>query len=114
MAYMNQEKKNALAPAIKEVLKKHGAKATIGVRHYMTLVVKVKANEQLGLAESRTINPYWYQEHYKDNATTIAFLDDLFAACNGQFEGSAYTNHNRSDIQTDYFDVGWYVDVEIV
>jgi hypothetical protein len=22
-------------------------------------------------------------------------------------------NHDRSDIQTDYFDVGWYVDVNI-
>ena len=34
------------------------------------------------------------------------FLDKAFAI---MFEG----NHDNSDIMTDYFDVGWYIDVNI-
>ena len=34
MAYMNQEKKKRLAPAIKEVLKKHNMKGTLSVQDY--------------------------------------------------------------------------------
>ena len=50
------------------------------------------------------VNPYWFHEHFSGQA--LAFLKEIFAAMN---EG----NHDRSDIQTDYFDVGWYVDVNI-
>ena len=37
------------------------------------------------------------------------FYEELLGAMNGV--GSKYSNHDNSDIQTDYFDVGWYVDV---
>jgi hypothetical protein len=53
---------------------------------------------------SLDVNPYWYQEHYSGKA--LSFLKEVFTAMN---KG----NHNNSDIQTDYFDVGWYVDVNI-
>jgi len=41
MAYMNQDKKKALVPQIKAVLKKYGVKGTIGVDNYSSLVVNV-------------------------------------------------------------------------
>ena len=41
MAYMNQEKKKELAPLIKSICKKHGIKATLGVRHYSELVLNI-------------------------------------------------------------------------
>ena len=124
MAHMNQEKKARLAPAIKAICKKYGVKASIAVRHHSTLVLNIKSGpidfirNFNDLAQVRwrepwaftpaknyiDVNPYWYQEHFEGVA--LAFLSELIPAMN---DG----NHDRSDIQTDYFDVGWYIDVNI-
>jgi hypothetical protein len=124
MAYMNQEKKAALAPTIKAILKKYGIKGSIAVRNHMTLVVNIKSGKidfienylqnndsfnadqvaYLRKEQCMDINPYWYQDHFTGDAK--AFLSELLPAMN-------VGNHNNSDIQTDYFDVGWYVDVNI-
>ena len=47
MAYISQEEKKELAPAIKAVAKKFGRKVTIGIRNHMDLVVKVKGAEDI-------------------------------------------------------------------
>ncbi len=125
MAYMSQERKAQLAPAIKAALKKYGMKGTISVRNHSSLVVNIKSGklDMIGNYNATTVqrqeqtarllgqardhldvNPYWYHEHFTDDAK--AFLTELFTAMNNG-------NHDRSDIQTDYFDVGWYVDVNI-
>lgn len=120
MAYMNQDKKAKIAPKVKSILKKYGVKGTLGVHNHSTLVLNVssgpidfisnfnKVNEDkwpVMKAENYLgINPYWYQEHFSGKA--LSFLKELLPAMN---EG----NHDRSDIQSDYFDVGWYVDVNI-
>lgn len=106
MAYMSQERKAQLAPAIKAICKKHGIKASIAVRHHSTLVVNIKSGKIDFGSNDRQVNPYWYHDHYKDNAPALAFLSELIPAMNAG-------NHDRSDIQTDYFDVGWYVDVNV-
>ena len=41
MAYISQEDKKELAPAIKKVLKDFGMKGSISIRHHMSLVVTV-------------------------------------------------------------------------
>jgi hypothetical protein len=51
-----------------------------------------------------TVNPYWYKDHYSGKA--LKFLSELIPVMN---DG----NHDRSDIMTDYFDVGWYIDINI-
>jgi len=104
MAYMNQEKKKELAPTIKEICKKHGIKATLGVKDYSTLKLNVKS----GTIDFGTdsINEYWYEEHFADNKKALAFLSEVIPAMNNG-------NHNNSDIQTDYFDVGWYIGVKL-
>lgn len=120
MAFMNQEKKAKLAPAIKDVLKKYGLKGTISVAIHRTLVVNIKsgsidfiANFNETNSDHRDfrpasdyidVNPYWYHEHFSGRAKEC--LTELLTAMN-------VGNHDRSDIQTDYFDVGWYVDVNI-
>jgi len=117
---MNQDKKAKIAPKVKSILKKYGVKGTLGVHNHSTLVLNVssgpidfisnfnKVNEDkwpVMKAENYLgINPYWYQEHFSGKA--LSFLKELLPAMN---EG----NHDRSDIQSDYFDVGWYVDVNI-
>jgi hypothetical protein len=121
MAYVSQELKAKLAPAIKAVCKKYGVKATLAVRNHSTLVLTVKegsidfisnhvANvgpEQASWAVKKgtiDVNPYHFQNHFSGKAK--AFLAEVIAAMK---QG----NWDRSDIQTDYFDVGWYVDVNI-
>ena len=126
MAYMSQQRKAELAPAIKAVLKKFGVKASIAVRHHATLVLNIKSgpidfignlNKVCSVAPgadrygayrpavgSIDVNPYHYQNHFDGKA--LAFLSAIMPVMNTG-------NHDRSDIQSDYFDVGWYVDVNI-
>lgn len=134
MAYMNQEKKKALAPQINAVLKKYGVKGTLGVKHSSSLVLNIKSGaidfiaaanaynkmmadrrgqEAYEVKGSYQANVYWEVEHMEQiGETKIAqFFKELIAAMNGK--GSNYANHNNSDIMTDYFDVGWYVDINI-
>lgn len=121
MAYFSQEKKAKIAPKVKALLKKYNLKGSLSVRHHSTVVLTVKSGtidfignyyETTNLDDrlkrdrltSLDVNPYWYQDNFTGKAKQ--FLEDVFAVLN---EG----NHNNSDIQTDYFDVGHYVDVNI-
>lgn len=124
MAYMNQERKAKLAPAVKAILKRYGVKGTISTDS-QSISVNIKSGSidfigdynktvearpggfRLGSPAEKylQINPYWYQDHFS-NKVTKKFLDEIFRALNTG-------NHDNSDIQTDYFDVGWYVHVNV-
>ena len=121
MAYMSQERKAAIAPVVKAICNKYKVKASMAVRNHMTLVLNIKQGEidfmqsykdagaDRGCASDREIthlqvNPYHFNDHFTGKAK--AFLNEVFDAMQTG-------NHNRSDIQTDYFDVGWYVDVNV-
>jgi len=130
VAYFSQEKKAKIAPVVKAICKKYNIKATLAVRNHMTLVLNIRQGEidfvenfietdsraahgrkmsqdqiaYIRRNRSLDVNPYWFHEHFSGQAR--AFLTEIFAAMNAG-------NHDRSDIQTDYFDVGWYVDVNI-
>lgn len=127
MAYMNQERKAQLAPAIKAHCRKFGMKASIAVRHHSTLVVNVKSGP-LDLCQNYydtcapeyarryahctpmtvpthiQVNPYWSHEHFSGKCRD--FIVGLLELMN-------IGNHDNSDAQVDYFDVGWYKDVNI-
>lgn len=119
MAYMSQERKAALAPAIKAICKKYGVKASLAVYNHSSLVLNIKSgpidfignyNSTVGnryqQCESKymQVNPYWYHDHF--DGAALAFLKEVIPAMN-------VGNHDRSDIQSDYFDVGWYTDVNV-
>ena len=59
------------------------------------------------------MNPYHCEANMSEiGETKIAnFYKELLAAMHGV--GSRYANHDNSDIMTDYFDVGWYVDINV-
>jgi hypothetical protein len=124
MAYMNQERKAKIAPAVKSILKRYGVKGTLSTsRQSISLNIKsgpmdfiANYNETVdqrpgGFRNSSPankciqINPYWYRDHFSDKVI-VKFLDEVLRALN---DG----NHDNSDIQTDYFDVGWYVHVNV-
>jgi hypothetical protein len=126
MAYVSQELKASLAPAIKAICKKYGVKGTLAVRNHSTLCLNIKSgsidfignsNEVCGndhyqvsrgftpnKSSYDTVNPYHYKNHYSGKA--LKFLNEVMPLMN---KG----NHDNSDLMTDYFDVGWYVDVNI-
>ena len=125
MAYMDQRQKAFLAPAIKAVLKKYSMKGTIGVRNHSTLVVNIsqgpldiignmyeikqaKPNPYPGTEYAKPlymqVNEHWIGDNYSGKCKE--FLQELKDAMD-------VGNHDRSDIQTDYFDVGWYKDINI-
>jgi hypothetical protein len=130
MAYVSQELKAKLAPSIRAVCKKYGVKASVAVRNHMTLVLNVKQGSidfienyietdkakaycnymdegQIAYFrknQSLDVNPYHYRDHFSGRA--LKFLKEVMTIMN---DG----NWDKSDIQTDYFNVGWYVDVNI-
>ena len=104
MAYMNQERKAKLAPAIKAICKRYGIKATLAVSNYSALCLNIKSGQIDFGTEDRQVNPYWYHEQYQGKA--LDFLSEVIPAMN-------VGNHDNSDAMTDYFDVGWYIHVNI-
>jgi hypothetical protein len=120
MAYMDQKQKKELSPGIKAVLEKYNVKASIAVRHHSTLIVNIRSSEiDFGNSRAPTpantrrdvqwtgheqVNPYWLKDHWTGNA--LEFLLELKAAM-------SVGNHDRSDLQSDYHDVGWYTEINI-
>ena len=125
MAYFNQERKAKIAPKIKAILAKYKVKGSLAVRNHSTLCLNIKSgsidfignfNKTISAdhyltargftpaEKSLSVNPYHYDNHFSGKA--LAFMQEVFAAMN---EG----NHDHSDIQSDYFNVGWYVDVNV-
>jgi hypothetical protein len=131
MAHMNQEKKARIAALVKPVLKKYGLKGTFSVRHHSSIVLTITSGpidfvenliqtdanhphakrmsqdqiDYLRKNKALDVNPYWYQDHFSGVAKVA--LREIFK---GMFGADYYDN---SDIQTDYFDTAYYVDVNI-
>ena len=125
MAYMSQERKSNLAPAIKRHLAHYRVKGSIAVDNHSTLVVNIKSGalDFIGNANAIAsqhprnqsgrfqpardyiqVNHYWCHEHY--SGVVRDFLVELVRLMN-------IGNHDNSDIQTDYFDVGWYISINV-
>lgn len=119
MAFMSQERKKALAPAILAVCKKYGLKASLSVGSGRSLALTIAQGpidfvgdlapdpyerEPKQKRSNLSVNVYHYQSHFTGQA--LAFLSEAVPL---MFTG----NHDNSDSQTDYFDVGWYVYVYV-
>ena len=131
MAYMNQEKKAKIAAALKVVLKKYNVKGNLSVKNHSTISLTVKSGPidfiqnfiQVARAKPHVnrlddkqaahmqtkqyldVNPYWYEEQF--NGTALKFLEEAFES----MRSAGW--YNNSDVQSDYFDVAYYVDLKI-
>ena len=110
MAYVSQDDKAKLAPAIKKVLSKYGMKGSISIRHHSTLQVTL----QSGAIDFKDyshgdgyiqVNTYHIDSHYSGKAK--AFLNELLAA----MKGPKYFNND--DAMTDYFHRSHYTDINV-
>lgn len=117
MAYINQDKKAKIAAALKPVMPK-GWKYTLAVRNHSTIVLTISAApfdilRAMAKSEHRdpatltdaTVNPYHVRTAFADECVADVF-EAIVAALNTD-------NYDRSDVQSDYFEVGHYVDVRV-
>jgi hypothetical protein len=127
MAYMDQERKQQLAAELKTVMPKDW-KWSLSVRHHSTLVLTIQEapidlmadfirheearfrrnfpSDTYTPSTSGQVNPHahWIAESWDEP------LRGIFTRISKALNTG---NHDRSDSMTDYFDVGWYVTINI-
>lgn len=113
MAYMNQERKATLVPGIKAALAKHGLKGRVNVPNRFTIGVVITEGPIDFFSDLQAendgwdyidVNTHWIDSHFEGESVE-ALTDIMRAMSTG--------NWDNSDIQTDYFDVGWYLSIKI-
>lgn len=131
MAYMSQEKKAKIAPKVKQILAKYKLKGTLAVRTHSTLVLTIQqgsldfiGNWYAVMTDPARPMPDWQRRditkrpvpnhlcvnvYHIDSHFTGRVRDALLELKAAMNDG----NHDRSDAMTDYFDVGWYIDIHI-
>ena len=125
MAYVSQEMKKELAPAIKAVLKKYGMKGSISINHHSSLVVTIseggldftgvnRRGESIGYTATdgrfySQVNTYHVDKFY--SGETAEFLNELVAAMKGKTSRGEW--YDETDAMIDYFDIAYYVNVNV-
>lgn len=138
MAYMNQEKKAKIAAALKAVMPKDW-KYSLGVNNHSTIVLTIASApvdliaEAQKVVKSRALKrkqgalrllDWQIAQGYADKAKPTemsvnhyhldgAFTGELLATFKKIVAALNLDNHDRSDPQTDHFDVGHYVSVHL-
>lgn len=126
MPYFSQERKKAIVPKIAEINKKFGIKASIAVRHHSEVVLNIASGEIdfIGNANEVIANDPYCQARdikadIKDHIQVNQYhMDKNFTGKAREYLEEVYKvlmdgNHDNSDAQVDYFDVGWYVSMNI-
>ena len=124
MAYISQEQKKEKANEIKAVLKKYNLKGTLSIRNMSTLVLKISSGKIdfiknyndihegtevycrpfVPIKDYIVVNEYHIDTNFKgiDQECLLELADIMNKG-----------NHNNSDSQSDYFDIGWYTNIKI-
>ena len=108
MAYLSKENYEAKKPALMAVMKKYGVKGSVSRKDCSYLVITIKGGKlDFAAASGRECSqvmcaypPKWAQLNTKEGACIMELCAIAQAG-----------NHDRSDSQTDYYDVGWYADI---
>lgn len=117
MAYFNQERKAQIKPQINKILKKYWLKWSLKVINFSKVVCTIKS----GIIDFQK-SYIWKNPEFRDNINVYRIdenrewkakecLKELYAALN--WVGSDIKNYDNSDIMSDYFDVGRYIDIEL-
>lgn len=121
MAYVSQDRKKLLAAAVAKVMPKDW-KYTMRVRAHSTIVLTIRqapvdlvkqavdySPDKLSIGQGQyylQINTSHPDLYYSSGSNTYKIIRDILEALNSG-------NHDNSDAMTDYFDVGWYVELGI-
>lgn len=116
MAYFSQDMKKVLVNRLKTNFPNW--KFSVSVDHHSSVVVKIKSapvdlvdglirdEDKKGFLR---VNQYWLDSHFKGQA--LVELKRLLKDIN--LEGDKDANFDNSDINSDYFHVGYYVNLYI-
>jgi hypothetical protein len=125
MAFMSQERKAEIAPNVKKILSKHGLNGSLSVRDHSTLVLKIKSgsidfiknyHDTMLERQHGVIEPWQLAKEYIDvNVYHYGkeFTGPAREALHELVEAMNKGNHDNSNPMVDYFDVGWYVTIQI-
>ena len=118
MAYMDQDKKKQIADKVKPILKKYNMKGSLSVNNHSTIVLTLSRgpldfignynennHRDNGIIDHMEINDRWYKEYY--TGICKEFLDEIVPV---MYSADWY---DKSDIMTDYFNVAYYVDINV-
>ena len=120
MAYVSKDLKAKIVANLKAIPALKAYKYSLAVRNHSTVVMTVYAGpldlignyntapdpyrgrygDKEAIRDALDVNSYRYREHFHGPALDLMLA--VFGALNTD-------NHDRSDSQTDYFDVGHYV-----
>ncbi len=112
MAWMNQEKKAKIAVELKKVMPS-GWRYSLRVHHHSSIILTIASapvdlySECLYTNKSGNyiqLNEYYLEHAYSGELLKV--FESIKRALN-------IDNHDNSDLQSDYFDVGHYVSIHI-
>ena len=110
MAYINQADKALIAIELKKIVPK-GWKYSLSIRHHSTIQIKI-ASAPVNLLEGTGRESQDYANintYHLANAVAPQFLETFQAIK----DALNLNNFDHSDIQSDYFHVGHYIDITI-
>jgi hypothetical protein len=108
MAYMNQETKREIAPNVKKILEKYNLKGTLSVSHRSALVLTIISGK-INFENILNGDSYCSINHYHIKTYPEEFQSLFTEIKNAMNDG----NHDNSNAMIDYFDVGWYIEINI-
>ena len=116
MAYMNQEQKAKIASELKKVMPADW-KYSLSVHHHSTIVLTISAapvdliaQMKMNLERGCNHKDYVQVNHYHLDKQFAGELLETFRKIRQALNTD---NYDRSDIQTDYFEVGHWVNINI-
>lgn len=116
MAYMDQAKKAKIAEALRAVMPA-SFKYSLSVRNHSTLCLTIRSApvDILGaIAYSEKVTHFGINVYHVERQFKPYGLGMECAALFGRIRDAMNTgNHDRSDVMTDYFDVGHYIEINI-
>ena len=116
MAYISKADKDAKAVELRALAKEYCIKATVARKHCYTIVLNIHGGKidfygALKEVDSNyskdyiQVNPYWLDDQF-NKGIAHEFLTKALEIMNRG-------NYDNSDAMTDYFDRGFYVDINI-
>lgn len=119
MAYISKDDKNLKAVLLRQLGKKYAIKLSVSRDNHSTIVLTLYSGKidffndylwQKTLFIDGTqyinVNPYYLYDQFKKESLSFEFLDQALNIMNAD-------NWNNSDVMTDYFDIGFYVTINI-
>lgn len=108
MAYISQEQKKEIAALLKKSLKDYPTiKYSLSIHHHSTIQCTISKGPEFLNPEAKdrfNVNHYWIDSYFSGEAAKVF---KIIRACLN------LDNYDNSDSQTDYFDVGHYISIDV-